>query len=54
MKIKGICPCCNEVIEIEINEDMEVISVEHLEKDLLEISNEETKKLLEKNNIELA
>jgi len=49
-KINIDCPNCGEILEIELNDLMEVISVEHLE--TLPISEEESKKLLEESGIE--
>lgn len=52
MKIRANCPCCSDVIEIELNDLMEVISVEHIELESLEISSDESKELLEKMGYE--
>jgi len=49
MKINIECPNCGEILEIEFNDLMEVISVEHLE---TPISEEDSKKLLDESGIE--
>jgi len=52
MKIKIRCKC-GELLEIDLNENNKVISVEYLNDNIVEISNEEAKILLNKNSIEL-